>query len=56
MVDAARDRMVSEIVDGIGKSSSTNSDASHKTIIARGCDPHMAARAGTMLPLLLGWA
>jgi hypothetical protein len=52
MGDAARDRMLREIVDGTGGSAS--GDASGKYIIARGCDPQMAARAGTMLPPLLG--
>ncbi len=49
--DAARDRMIGEIVNG-----STNAvgDASQKALLVRGCDPQMAARASKMLPPLLG--
>lgn len=50
MGDAARNRMM----DDLTASACASGDASNKAIIVRGCDPEMAARAGKMLPPLLG--
>ena len=48
----ARDRMMGEIVEGIVEDELI--DFSGKSILARGCDPHMAIRASEMLPPHLG--
>lgn len=55
MADASRDRMMNEIADGGGSGAScADGDASKKSVLVRGCDPQMAARAGKMLPPMLG--
>ena len=51
--DRARDRMMVEIGEG-GAASDGGRDASAKSLLVRGCDPRMAARASQMLPPLLG--
>ena len=52
MGDAARDRMMGEMA--AGGDCASGDDASGKVVLARGCDPVMAERAGTMLPPMLG--
>ncbi len=51
-VRSARDRMMGEIVEGVGQGEL--SDFSAKSILARGCDPQMALRASKVMPPLLG--
>ncbi len=47
-----RDRMMGQIAEGV--STAKPGDHSAKSILARGCDPHMALRASKMLPPHLG--
>ena len=47
--------MIVEINEGGGAASAAGGgDASQKSLLVRGCDPRMAARASKMLPPLLG--
>ena len=46
--------MLGEIESGAGGVGPGDNSASGKVILGRGCDPAMAARAGTMLPPMLG--
>eukprot|EP00933_Yihiella_yeosuensis_P044367 TRINITY_DN39464_c1_g1_i1.p1 TRINITY_DN39464_c1_g1~~TRINITY_DN39464_c1_g1_i1.p1 ORF type:complete len:144 (+),score=34.84 TRINITY_DN39464_c1_g1_i1:38-469(+) len=48
----ARDRMMNEL--RAGSDGAASGDASAKTLIIRGCDPVMAARASQMFPPMLG--
>ena len=50
--DSSRDNMIADIADG--GATVAGGDASTKNILARGCDPRMAARAKKMLPPMLG--
>mmetsp|Transcript_43575 Transcript_43575/g.106552 ORF Transcript_43575/g.106552 Transcript_43575/m.106552 type:complete len:183 (+) Transcript_43575:157-705(+) len=53
--DDARRGMLSEISQGgMAHAAVPGEDRSDKAILTRGCDPAMAARAGTMLPPMLG--
>ncbi len=47
-----QDRMMAEVVQGADDGVAM--DFSAKTILARGCDPHMARRATEVMPALLG--
>ncbi len=50
---AARDAMLAEAAEGAA-AAGRGGDASHKRLIARGCDPVMAKHSLKMLPPLLG--
>lgn len=48
-----RDSMLREVREGAGESAA-GGDASNLTILARGCDPVMAAKSSEFLPKMLG--